>query len=67
MAKFAAHMGDPHGDPESSPPHADPHGLGAFSKKPIQEIHVDRRVMGWYAGIHVDHPWGGGANFAMAC
>ena len=32
MAKFAIHMGDPHGDPQTSPQHADPHGLGAFLK-----------------------------------
>ena len=59
MAKFAPHMGDPHGDPQTSPQQADPHGLGAFLKKPIQEIHVDRRVVGWSAGRHVDHPCGG--------
>ena len=27
MAKFALHMGDPHGDPQTSPQHADPHGF----------------------------------------
>ena len=59
MAKFAPHMGDPHGDPQTSPQLADPHGLGAFLKKTIQEIHVDRRVLGWSAGRHVDHPCGG--------
>ena len=56
------HMGHPHDDPQTSPQHADPHGLGAFfkkQKKPIQEIHVDRRVVGWSAGRHVDHPCGG--------
>ena len=53
MAKFATHMSDPHGDPQTSPQHADPRGLGA-----IQEIHVDRRVVGWSTGRHVDHPWG---------
>ena len=25
MAKFATHMGDPHGDAQTSPQHADPH------------------------------------------
>ena len=25
----------------------------------MQEIHVDRRVVGWSAGRHVDHPCGG--------
>ena len=44
--KFAPHMGDPHGDPQTSPQHADPHGLGAFLKKTIQEVHVDRRIVG---------------------
>ena len=33
--------------------------LVPFYRKPIQEIHVDRRVVGWFAGRHVDHPcWG---------
>ena len=49
------HMGDPHGGPQTSP-----HGLGAFSKKTIWEIHVDWHVVGWSAGRHVDHPCGGG-------
>ena len=49
MARFATHMGDPHGDPQTSP-QADPHGLGAFLVKTIPEIHVDRRVVGWSAG-----------------
>ena len=52
------HMGDPHGDPQTSAQHVDPHGLGAFSKKTIQEIHVDWRVVDWSAGRHVDHPCG---------
>ena len=60
MAKFPTHMGDPHGDPQTSPQHADPHGLGAFLKKTIQEIHVERRVVGWSAGRHVDHAHVGG-------
>ena len=30
-----------------------------YLKKTIQEIHVDRRVVGWSAGRHVDCPWGG--------
>ena len=50
------HMGDPHGGLQTSPQHADPHGLGAFLKKTIQEIHVDRRVVGWSSRRHVDHP-----------
>ena len=33
MAKFAFHMGDPHGDPQISPQHADPHGFLVFFKK----------------------------------
>ena len=56
--RFATHIGDPHGNPQTSPQHADPHGLGAFLRKSIQEIHVDRHVMGWSAGRHVDHPCG---------
>ena len=59
MAKFALHMGDPHGDPQTSPQHPDPHGLGAFLKKSIQEVHADRGVVGWSVGRHVDHPCGG--------
>ena len=51
-------VGDPHGDPHTSPQHADSHRLGAFLKKTIQEIHVDRRVVGWSASRHVDHPCG---------
>ena len=55
MAKFAPHMGDPHGDPQTSPQHADPHGLGAFLNNTIQEIHVDRRVVGC-AKLSKHHP-----------
>ena len=58
MAKFATHMGDPHGDPQIGPQHGDPHGfLVCFSLKGPQ-VHVDRRVVGWSAGRHVDHPCG---------
>ena len=57
MAKFAPHMGDPHGDPQTSPQHTDPHGLGAFQGERYKN--VDRRVVGWSAGRHVDHPCGG--------
>ena len=46
MAKFATRMHDPYGDPQTSPQHGDPHGFVAFLKKTIQEIHVDRRVVG---------------------
>ena len=53
-------MGDPHGDLQTIPQHADPHGLGTFSKKTIQEIDVDRCVVGWSAGRHADHPCVGG-------
>ena len=52
MAKFATHMGDPHGDPQTRPQHADPRGLGAFIKKTMQDIHVDRPVVAWSAGRH---------------
>ena len=51
-------MGGPQGEPQTSPQHADPHGLGAFLnliKKAMQEIHVDRRIVGWSAVRHVDH------------
>ena len=59
MAKFATHMGDPHGDLQTSPQYADPHGfLVLFSLKRPQ-VHVDRRAVGWSAGRHVDHPCGG--------
>ena len=55
-------MGDLHGDPQSSPQHADPHGfLVWFSLKRHQvQVHVDRRVVGWSVGRHMDHPCGGG-------
>ena len=59
MAKFDPQLSDPHGDPQTSPQHADPHEFLAFRKKTIQEIHVDRRVVGWSADRHVDHPVGG--------
>ena len=59
MAKFPVPMGDLHGDLQTSPQHADPHGLGAQLRKTIQEIHVDRRVVGWSTGRHVDRPCGG--------
>ena len=59
MARFAPHMGEPHGNPQTSPQHADPYGLGAFLRKTMQEIHVDRHVVGWSAGRHVDRPCGG--------
>ena len=46
------------GDPQTSPQHADPHEfLVCFSLKRPQ-VHVDRRVVGWSAGRHVDHPCG---------
>ena len=63
MAKFAPHVGDPHGDPQTSPQHADPHGFLYGSLKERHYVHVDRRVVGWSAGRHVDHPCGGGAKF----
>ena len=55
MAKFATHMGDPHCDPQTNPRHANPHGflVGLFVERP--QVHVDRRVVGWSAGRHVDH------------
>ena len=60
MAKFAPHMGDPHGDPQTSPQHANPHGLLVWFSLKRQEIHVDRRVVGWSAGSPCGSPmWGG--------
>ena len=58
MAKFAPHMGDPHGDPQTSPQHADPLDFLYGLKK--QEIHVGRRLVGWSAGRPCGSPmWGG--------
>ena len=59
MAKLAPQMGDPHGDPQTSPQHADPYGLGVWFSLERHQVHVDRRVVGWSAGRHVDHPFGG--------
>ena len=60
MAKFAPHMGDPHGDPQTGPQHADPHGfLVWLSLEERHQVHVDRHVVGWPVGRHVDHPCGG--------
>ena len=59
MAKFAPHMGDPHGDPQTSPQHADPHGFLVWFSLKTHQVHVDRCVVGWSAGRHVDHPCGG--------
>ena len=59
MAKFDTHMGDPHGDLQTSPQHADPHGFLVWSSLKRDQVHVDRRVVGWSAGRHVDHPCGG--------
>ena len=77
MAKIFPHMGDPHGDPQTSPPQADPHGFGAFLKRTIQEIHVDRRVVGWSAffkrtiqEIHVNRRvvgWSAGRHVDHPC
>ena len=59
MAKFAPHMGDPHGDPQTSPQHADPHGFFVWFSTKRHQVHLDRRVVGWSAGRHMDHPCGG--------
>ena len=59
MAKFAPHMGDPLGDPQTSPQHADPHGFLVWFSLKRQHVHVDRHVVGWSAGRHVDHPCAG--------
>ena len=39
----------------NTPIHMD---LGPFLKKTMQEVHVDRRVVGWSAHRYVDHPCG---------
>ena len=56
MAKFAAHMGDPHGDPQTSPQHADPRGFLVWFSLKRPQIHVDRRVAGWLrAAMWITH------------
>ena len=57
--KFAPHVGDPHGDPQTSPQHAAPHGFLVWFSSKRHKVHVDRRVVGWSAGRHVDHPRAG--------
>ena len=55
MAKFATHMIDPHGDPQTAhntPIYMD---LGPFLSKNTQDIHVDRRVVGWSLGGKFRH------------
>ena len=59
MAKFAPHMGEPHGVPQTSPQHADPHGFLVWLSIKRHQVHVDRRVVGWSVGRHVAHPCGG--------
>ena len=61
MAKFAHHMGDPHGDPQTQPTTRRSTWISCmvYSLKRNQ-VHVGRRVVGWSAGRHVDHPCGGG-------
>ena len=51
-------MCDPHGDPHASPQQADPHGFLVWFSLKKPQVHVDRRVVGWSAGRHVDHPCG---------
>ena len=52
-------MGDPDGDPQTNPQHADPHGSLVWFSFTRHQVHVDRRVVGWSAGRHVDRPCGG--------
>ena len=65
-AKFAPHMGDPHGDPQTSPQHADPHGFLVWfllTKAPSPRGPACR---GLARGPPCGSPmWG--ANFAIAC
>ena len=58
--KFAARMGHPRGDPQTSPQHVDPHGFLVWFSLTRHQLHVDRCVVGWSEGRHVDHPCGGG-------
>ena len=57
MAKYAPHMGDPHGGPQTSPQHADPRGLGAFLRKPYKKsmwigvLWAGLRVAMWIAHV----------------
>ena len=51
-------MGDPHGDPQTSPQHADPHRFLVWFSLRRPQVHADRRIVGWSAGRHVDHPCG---------
>ena len=43
---------------QTSPQHADPHGFLVWFSFKSPQVHVDRRVVGWSAGRHVDHPCG---------
>ena len=45
--------------PQTSPQHADPYGFLVWFSLERHQVHVDRRVVGWSAGRHVDHPCGG--------
>ena len=51
---WVIHMATPH----TSPQHADPHGFLVWFSLKRPQVHVDRRVVGWCAGHHVDHPCG---------
>ena len=41
---------------QTSPQHADTHGCLVWFPLKRPQVHVDRRVVGWSAGRHVDHP-----------
>ena len=57
------YRGDPHGDLQTSPQHADPRGFLVWFSLKRNQVHVDRVVVSWSVGHHVDHPCGGGGNF----
>ena len=58
MAKFAPHMGDPHGDPHTSPEHADPDGLGAFLKEPYKtSMWIGVLWAGLPVAMWITHVW----------
>ena len=60
MAKFAPHMGDPHGDPQTSPQNADSHGfLEWFSLKKAPKSMWIGVLRAGLRGRHVDNPCGG--------
>ena len=59
MAKFATHMGDPHGEPQTTPQHADPHGLlVCFSLKGPKSMWIGVLWGGVRAAMWITHVGG---------